>query len=71
MFKIKINVLVAGFCLIFVGIMFLKTGYSFLYNHPVPPIAGYICIVIGILFMFFSVFSESSKEKRDSSGRDL
>jgi hypothetical protein len=50
------HLLIAGIGLLWVGTSFLKTGRSYLYDQPVPPVAGYICITAGI-FVIYRSFS--------------
>ena len=54
----NIHLLIAGLGLLWIGSNFLKTGRSFLYDQPVPLIAGYVCIAAGIFFVYQSIFAK-------------
>ena len=48
-----------------VGFIFMKTGYSSLYGLPVSPLAGYVWIAIGILFIVFALCRKAPVVKEE------
>jgi len=64
---LRINKLLffAGLGLLWLGYNLLKTEYLFVYGQPVAPIAGYVSIAVGILFIVVALLHKGPVVKEE------
>lgn len=49
---------------IIIGIIILKERWSHMYSQPVPPIAGYVCIVFGVVWFIMSFKNKKNGDEK-------
>ena len=62
----KITTLLAGVCLISLGISFKKHGWHHLYDFPIPQSTAILVIIVGFLVILFALFQKTKLNKPEN-----